>query len=224
MTIDPPKEPSLARDFEADMRELRQQLTVMADRCREQLHLALDAFWTGSKEKMADVETADRAIDRDEKSADALVLRILALRQPVARDLRMLTASFRLVTDLERIGDEAVDLARGTPSSAPDGEPAHQRLKEMTTQAEKVLDAAIDSFFNGDTDAAADVRRVSDAIAQLYADIVRDTITFTARYPNDVGSAIRNLNVAKCLERVAVHAANIAQATLFVAGRGDMPR
>ncbi|HXX66824.1 MAG TPA: phosphate signaling complex protein PhoU [Polyangiaceae bacterium] len=224
MTVDPPKEHSLTHDFEADMRALRELLMAMAGRCRAQLHLALDAFWTGSKEKMADVEMADRAIDRDEKSADALVLRILALRQPVARDLRMLTASFRLVMDLERIGDEAVDLARGTPSSAPDGEPAYQHLKEMTARTEKLLDSAIDAFFKGDTDAAVDARRVCDTIAQLYADIVRETIAFTARYPNDVVSAIGNLNVAKCLERVATHAANIAQATLFVAGCGDMPR
>lgn len=224
MNVDPPKEHSLGHDFEADMRALRQQLETMANRCREQLHLALDAFWTCSKEKMADVEMGDRAIDRDEKSADALVLRILALRQPVASDLRMLTASLRLVTDLERVGDEAVDLARGTPSDAPDGEPARQRLREMTARTEKLLDSAIEAFFKGDTDAAVEVHRSSDAIAQLYTDVVRDTISFTAQYPSDVRSAISNLNVAKCLERVATHAVNIAQAALFVAGRGEMPR
>lgn len=220
-----PSQPHLlTRDFEADLSTLREQLTLMANRCRDQLHVALDAFWTCSKEKMADVETSDRAIDRDEKSIDALVLSILARRQPVASDLRQLMAASRLVTDLERIGDEAVDLARATPSNAPDGEPARQLLRDMTTQTEKILDQAVDAFFRADTNAAAGVRSTQQTIAGLYADVLRDTIAFTAHHPNEVRSAMSNLNAAKCLERVAAHASNIAQGALFVAGQGDMPR
>ena len=94
------------------MQAAREDFGAMAGRCREQLHRALDAFWTGSKEEMASVEAADGEIDADEKSLDALVLRVLALRQPVASDLRTFTVLFKLVTDLERIGDEAVEIAR----------------------------------------------------------------------------------------------------------------
>jgi phosphate transport system protein len=224
MMVETSKTHMLSHDFEADLRSLREQLTTMAHRCREQLHLALDAFWTGSKDKMADVETSDRAIDRDEKSADALVLSILALRQPVATDLRMLTAALRVVTDLERIGDEAVDLARGTPSSADGAEPARGRLREMTDETERALGTALDAFFRGDPKTAAGVGSACEAISTRYGEVVRETIAFTAQHPAEVQSAMSNLILAKCLERVASHAANIAQGALFVAGQGDMPR
>jgi phosphate transport system protein len=130
----------------------------------------------------------------------------------------------RLVTDLERIGDEAVDLARATPSSAAGAEPARERLREMTVEIESALEAAIDAFFRGDPKAAAGVRNACGAIEEQYREVVRDTIAFTAQRPAEVHSAMGNLTLAKCLERIASHAANIAQGALFVAGQGDMPR
>src|SRR4029079_8921532 len=96
-----------SRDFEAELRELRAHSLAMGARCERSLQLALEALWSGSVALAEEVEELDRHIDRDEMDIDALVLRILALRQPVAYDLRFLTAALKLVTDLERIGDEA---------------------------------------------------------------------------------------------------------------------
>src|ERR1700722_16353085 len=100
-----------SRDFEAELRELRAHSLAMGARCERSLQLALESFWNGSHETAGEVEKLDRQIDADEMQIDALVLRILALRQPVAHDLRFLTAALKLVTDLERIGDEAVNIA-----------------------------------------------------------------------------------------------------------------
>src|SRR5579883_2147926 len=80
-----------SRDFEAEMRELRAHTLAMGARCERALQLALAAFWSGSPQTLADVEELDRHIDRDEMEIGALVLRVLALRQPVAYDLRFLT-------------------------------------------------------------------------------------------------------------------------------------
>src|ERR1700721_40728 len=96
-----------SRDFESELRELRANALAMGARCERGLRLALVGFWTGSTEGAGEVKELDRRIDRDEMEIDALVLRILALRQPVAYDLRFLAGALRLVTDLERAGDEA---------------------------------------------------------------------------------------------------------------------
>ena len=100
-----------SRDFESELRELRANALAMGARCERSLRLALDAFWKASPTLTAEVKELDRHIDRDEMEIDALVLRILALRQPVAYDLRFLATALKLVTDLERIGDEAVNIA-----------------------------------------------------------------------------------------------------------------
>jgi phosphate transport system protein len=214
-----------SHDFEVDLRLLREQLTAMSLRCRNQLHAGLDAFWSGSKDRAADVEAADRAIDRDEKDIDALVLRILALRQPVASDLRMLTASFRLVTDLERIGDEAVNIAETTASGPSDGEPLRQRIQQMADSAENMLAAAVASLFGGDAKLAEQVRRMARTIDAVYDEVFRDAVAFISKHPTEIASALSCITVAKCLDKVASHAANIAKGTLFVAGEAaDLPR
>src|SRR5262245_47668478 len=83
----------------------------MGEKCRSAVRLAFDAFRTGSSDLVSEVQGLDGRVNQDEKAIDALVLRILALRQPVASDLRLLMTALKLVTDLERIGDEAVNIA-----------------------------------------------------------------------------------------------------------------
>src|SRR5215831_11824682 len=125
-----------SRDFETELRELRAHVLAMGARCERILQLALEAFWQGSAELANEVEELDRHIDRDEMDIDALVLRVLALRQPVAYDLRFLATALKLVTDLERIGDEAVNIAERTregQSLAKDM--VRTALKSMSEQA-----------------------------------------------------------------------------------------
>jgi phosphate transport system protein len=212
------------RDFDADIQSLRDRFSAMAARCRDQLHLALDAFWTGSKEKMAEVEVSDAVVNADEKSIDKSLLEVLALRQPVASDLRMLTALFKLVTDLERIGDEAVDISRGTAPTSSEAEPIRARLRKMAETAEEMLRTSVASFVDGDPKAAEDVQHVNGVVDVLYEQTVTDSIAFMSKHPTDASSATATTNVAKCLRRIAEHAKNIAEGTLFVVRGEEMPR
>jgi phosphate transport system protein len=214
----------LPRDFEADIATVRTELASMSRRCSGQLHLALEAFWTGSKEKMTEVESSDNVVDRAEKSIDALLLRVLALRQPVASDLRMLTACFKLVTDLERIGDEAVNIARATASSAPDDEPVRARLRRMAEATEEMLVSAVRSFSDRDERAAEGVHRAGAAIEALYLEILKDSVVFMSRHPTEIAPTMSSVGVAKCLQRIAEHAVNIADGALFVVQGEPMPR
>jgi phosphate transport system protein len=210
-----------SRDFESELRELRAHSLAMGARCERGLQLALKAFWEGSAQLAAEVEDLDRHIDRDEMDIDALVLRILALRQPVAYDLRFLAGALRLVTDLERIGDEAVNIAErakeehGTAKDIVRGE-----LKTMGEQSQEMLRDALDAFVQGEATRAEQVLVRDDAVDELYGRIIKAMTGFMTAHPAQVAEAIRVIHVAKYLERVADHATNIAEEVIFMV-RGE---
>lgn len=211
-----------SRDFEAELRELRAQALAMGARCERILALALDAFFSRAPASATrDVEQLDRQIDGDEMDIDALVLRILALRQPVAHDLRFLAAALKLVTDLERVGDEAVNIAERTregPGRARDY--VREHLLAMSECAQDMLREALEAFVHADTETAERVIGRDDAVDDRYSTVVRAMEELMKREPDEVGSAIRVIHVAKNLERVADHATNIAEEVIFMV-RGE---
>lgn len=212
-----------SRDFEAELRELRAHALAMGARCERILQLAIQAFWTGSEKLAAEVKELDRRIDRDEMDIDALVLRILALRQPVAYDLRFLATALKLVTDLERVGDEAVNIAeRAEEAHGKAKEKVDVELKQMAEQSQHMLRDALDSFVQGDVARASHIRKCDDAVDELYGKILREMTAFMATHPTEVFPAIRVIKVAKYLERVADHATNIAEEVIFMVQGDDV--
>jgi len=210
-----------SRDFEAELRELRANTLAMGARCERSFRLALDAFWTNSPEQAAEVKELDRLIDRDEMEIDALVLRILALRQPVAYDLRLLATALKLVTDLERIGDEAVNIAeRAEEDHGRAKDLAKNNLKMMADQAQQMLRDALDAFVEGDPARAEQVLLADDGVDALYGQTLRDMMAFMQTEHDEIPGAIRVIKVAKYIERVADHATNIAEEVIFMV-RGE---
>lgn len=211
-----------SRDFEAELRELRAQALAMGARCERILKLALDAFFVRTPEAATrDIEQLDRQIDRDEMDIDALVLRILALRQPVAHDLRLLATALKLVTDLERVGDEAVNIAERTregPGAARDR--VRDDLQAMAEDAQEMLRDALEAFVQEDVTIAERVLGRDDLVDNRYGAVLRDMTEFMTKEPADIAAAIRVIHVAKYLERVADHATNIAEEVIFMV-RGE---
>ncbi len=210
-----------SRDFESELRELRAHSLAMGARCERALQVALQAFWEGSAQVAAEVEEIDRHIDRDEMDIDALVLRILALRQPVAYDLRFLAGALRLVTDLERVGDEAVNIAeRAKEEHGTAKDQVKEELKAMGEQSQEMLRDALDAFVQGEPSRAEQVLARDDAVDALYGKIIRAMTAFMQQHPPQVAEAIRVIHVSKYLERVADHATNIAEEVIFMV-RGE---
>jgi phosphate transport system protein len=211
-----------SREFEAELRELRAQALAMGARCERILKLALDAFFCRASEAEArDIEQLDRQIDRDEMDIDALVLRILALRQPVAHDLRLLASALKLVTDLERVGDEAVNIAERTregPGKA--RERVHDQLLTMSEDAQEMLREALEAFVQGNVESAERVITHDDAVDARYAAVLQEMTEFICQHPGEAAAGIRVIQVAKYLERVADHATNIAEEVIFMV-RGE---
>ncbi len=210
-----------SRDFEAELRELRAHTLAMGARCERSVQLALEAFWNGSHDTAAEVEALDRQIDSDEMQIDALVLRILALRQPVAYDLRFLTAALKLVTDLERIGDEAVNIAeRAKEGHGVAKEKVHAVLKKMCEEAQQMVRDALDAFVQGEASLAEGVLTRDDRVDKAYAEVLNIMMAFMAHNTEDIPGAVRVMKVAKYIERIADHTTNIAEEVIFMV-RGE---
>jgi phosphate transport system protein len=210
-----------SRDFEAELRELRAHSLAMGARCERSLQLALAAFWSGSEETANEVVELDRQIDDDEMKIDALVLRILALRQPVAYDLRFLTTALKLVTDLERIGDEAVNIAeRAKEGSGIAKERIREILKGMSEKAQEMVREALEAFVAGDAARAEAVLQRDDDVDSAYGEVLDAMTAFMGEHSTEIAPAIRVIKVAKYIERVADHATNIAEEVIFMV-RGD---
>src|SRR5579864_1068168 len=185
-----------SRDFEAELRELRANSLAMGARCERSLRLAIEAFWSRSTEIAAEVKELDRLIDRDEMEIDALVLRILALRQPVAYDLRVLATALKLVTDLERIGDEAVNIAeRAEEGKAEAKDQVRAELKGMSEQAQEMLREALDAFVQGEVSRAEAVLARDDAIEALYGKVLRVMREYMASHTDEIPAAVRVMHI-----------------------------
>lgn len=218
-----PAQPHTSRDFDSELRELRAHTLAMGARCERALRLALEAFWTGSREVAAEVDELDRRVDQDEMDLDALVVRMLALRQPVADDLRFLAGAMRLATDLERIGDEAVNIGeRANGAPGPARNVADVDLRAMGQHAQEMLRGALEAFVNGETGRAEEVLTHDDVVDELYGRVVRAVTDYMATNAGQSADALRVIQVSKSLERIADHATNIAEQAIFVGSGEDV--
>jgi phosphate transport system protein len=210
-----------SRDYETELRELRAQVLAMGARCERSVGLALEAFWREVPGLAAQVPALDTQIDRDELDINAMVLRILALRQPVAYDLRFLTAALKLVTDLERIGDEAVNISeRAVEGHGKAKSLVRSELESMATEAQDMLRDALRAFIEGDPGSAECVLLRDDLVDKHCAVIIAKMTDYMAKHSADVVAGLRVVAVAKYVERIADHATNVAEEVIFMV-RGD---
>jgi len=212
-----------SRDFETELRELESHMLAMSARCERVVGLAFEAFCRGTPGVMGDVEAIDSEIDRDELETHALILRMLALRQPVADDLRLLATALRLVTDLERIGDEAVNICERTVEH--DGNAKQlvsQELSAMAVAALDMLHRALDAFVRWDDRQANHVLGCDDAVDALCAATIAAMTEHISEHPEEVQAGLRTIRVAKHLERIADHATNVAEQVIFMVRADDV--
>ena len=212
-----------SREYETELRELECHVLAMGARCERVVGLAFEAFSEGTPEIMGVVEALDAEIDRDELETHALILRILALRQPVADDLRLLTAALRLITDLERIGDEAVNIGeRSVKLGGAAKQLVSQNLSSMAIAALDMLHVALDAFVRWDDGQANHVLGCDDVVDALCATTIAAMTEHISRDPDDVQAGLRVIRVAKVLERIADHATNVAEEVIFMVRADDV--
>jgi phosphate transport system protein len=202
---------------------LRERLLAMGGRAERQIVLAMRAFDERDSTLAETVMANDDEIDKDELDIDELAQAILATRQPVASDLRFITMSLKFVTDLERIGDLAANIAKRALElnrAAP-----VQPFVDFSKLAEEVmknLRHALDSFVSRDADRAAQVIDRDEEIDRLNARIFEELINRVATRPEEAPRIIPLTSIARSLERIGDHAKNLAEEVVYMVRGRDV--
>jgi phosphate transport system protein len=192
-----------SKDFEQELRTLRERLATMGERGARQIALAMKALGERDDDLARDVIKNDAQIDRDENDVDELALQILATRQPVASDLRFITMALKFVVDLERIGDHAVGIAkRALELNRLPALESRVDLGKLATLVQNNLQAALDSFIRKDADRATKVITADAEIDKLNATLFAELIAHVAIDPATVTRVLPLTSVCRYLERI----------------------
>jgi phosphate transport system protein len=212
-----------SKDFDQELRTLREKLATMGNRAEEQIALAMKALADRDDDLARLVIKNDATIDKDENEIDELALQILATRQPVASDLRFITMSLKFVVDVERIGDlatgiakRALELNRLAPLDS------KIDLHKMATLAQRNLHAALDAFVKKDADAAAAVITADVEIDKLNASLFAELIAHVATDPATVTRVLPLTSVCRYLERIGDHIKNLAEEVIYMVKATDV--
>ncbi len=209
------------RAYEQQLSSLRGSVLEMGGLVEDQIAQAVRAL-TDSNATLANVTIErDHTVNRLDVEIDELCLKILALHQPAARDLRLITTALKITTDLERIGDMAAHIAERALEL--DAEPPHEPkadsmidLPLIANLARSMLHRSLDAFVREDADLALEVCRSDDAIDKLHAQLFQALLAFMVGDPTTIARTMRLLFVSKYLERVGDHATNIAEMVIFL--------
>ena len=210
------EKPHTSREFERELQSLRSRLLAMAGRAEQQIDRAIEAVFRRDDQLATRVIADDAEIDRDEIEIDDLAFFILARRQPVASDLRFIMVTLKIVTDLERIGDLAVNIAkRERDLSRFAQSPATARIEALAQRVREALHDALDAFVNDDTEKAERVIENDRDIDALNMHVIADVIEQGADSAQAVARSLAMSSVSRYLERIGDHATNIAEMVIY---------
>jgi len=203
--------------YDAELKELHLKLLEMAGFVEKQITNAISALVERDEEMARLTIERDHVVNRLDVEIDEQSIRLLALHQPAARDLRLITTALKITTDLERIGDLAVNVCERVRELNTEAQlKPYIDIPRMAEVAQKMLRESIDAFVREDVDLALQVCREDDEIDDLNHQLFRELLSYMMEDPTTVTRAIRLLFIAKYLERIADHATNIAEMVVYM--------
>lgn len=213
----------MERKFQEELDDLKQQLLSMGAKVEKNIADAISALINRDRNLAQDVLTRDPEIDSMEVHIDEECFSVLALRQPVARDLRFITTALKIVKDMERIGDMAVDIAERALEimKEPPIKP-YVDLPIMAESAQNMLRRALEAFINRDVVLARQVCADDDQVDDLHDRIFDELTQIMVRNPNTVEQASYLIHVIKYIERIGDHSANVAEMVVFMVEGQDI--
>ena len=202
----------ISKAFDEELRQLDNRLAEMGGMVEAQLAGAVEALRRGNTDLARQVVARDKDIDALDIEIDLFSVRLVALRQPVAADLRTIFAAIKISSDLERIGDLAKNIARRTQAvSRFPPLPTTVSIASMAHVVQTMIKQVLDAWTARDTEAAADIFARDAEVDQHYASLFRELLTYMMEDPRNIGPCTHLLFVAKNLERVGDHTTNIAE-------------
>ena len=211
------------REYENQLRELREGLLLMAGRVEQMIAESTKALIERDPELARKTIESDYKVNRSEVEIDELCLVILAKRQPMASDLRFITLALKMVTDLERIGDLAVNICERAIdlSRLPQLKP-WEDVPRMADLVQWMVRESIDAFVAGDADRASNVIGRDKELDQLYTRVFREILALMLEDSSTVERGVHVQSVAKWIERMGDHATNLAEQVIFMVKGKDV--
>ena len=214
----------MQRHFHEELDALRQTLLAMGGLVEDQIRRAMRALLERDDALAQEVIDRDRQVNTYDVEVDEQCVELLALHQPTAGDLRFITTAMKIVTDLERIGDQAVNIAQRVLELNRDPQlKPYIDLPRMADKAQRMVKESLDAFVAGDTALARQVCGEDAEVDALKEQIFRELLTFMMEDPRAIPRAIRIILISRFLERVADHATNIAEMVVYLV-EGKMVR
>jgi phosphate transport system protein len=209
--------------FEDALQALKNRLLAMGALVEDRVHRAVRSLIDRRMEEADEVIASDQEVNELHIELDDRCLKLLATQTPLASDLRLITSAMKINSDLERIGDQAVNIAENVVKILP-----HPPLKplidipRMAEIAEKMTRDALDSFVRKDPVLARDVLRRDDEVDQLKDQVFRELLTYMMADPGTIQRALSLILISRNIERIADHATNIAEDVIFLVEAKDV--
>jgi phosphate transport system protein len=218
-------EKHLSSQFDSDLNNISSQLMAMGGLVETQIHRAIAALAGFSTTLAEEVIETDDQVDNMEVTIDRALTSIIALRQPTARDLRLLLAVSKITTNLERVGDEAHKIARMVKSIVESGEARNMPIGDLRVAADlaaSLIHRALDAFARLDVSAAIVIMKEDDLIDREFKGFTRKLITYMMEDPRTISDSLNLLFLAKAIERIGDHAKNIAEFIIYIVKGADV--
>ncbi len=202
--------------FDEQLNTLNQRMIQMGQMIENNIQGAIDALINGDVKKARQIMAADDEVDKMQREIENICFNLLIQQQPVAKDLRAITAAMKMVTDMERIGDHAADISEITEFLAGDKITNHlKNLSIMASEASVMLINSVDAFAEKDEEKAEEVIAHDDVVDDLFTKVKNELIALIAENPSCGEAQLDILMIAKYLERIGDHATNIAEWVLY---------
>ncbi len=207
----------MERHFDEELKNLKQRLLHMADLAQEMIGLAVKSLVDRNESMTKEVFHIEDRVNHMEIEIEDEVLRLLALRQPAARDLRLLTAILKINNDLERVADQAVNIAEIAVDllKSPPLKPLID-IPHMANLAQRMIKNSLDAFVHHDPVLAQEVCEDDDEVDRINDQLFRELLTYMMQDPKSIARAVDLILVSRNIERIADHATNIGEDVIFI--------
>lgn len=215
----------LSTQFDQDLERLRSRVLEMGGLVESQIDMTTKAYADNNNAAILEVLANDRDVNELEKIIDDDCIHVIAKRQPTASDLRLIMGISKMVTDLERVGDETKKMAKSIRRIQERDITIHHSttdVKHIANVASQQLKASLDSFARLDVVEAKQIISLDDALDDAFKAIVRQLITFMMEDPRSITTAIDVITIARAIERVGDHAKNIAEQVIYIVEGRDV--
>lgn len=201
--------------FDQQLALLNRELTLMGALCEDILSKVSQSMVDWDPDLKKNIQPVAQEIDQKERDIEALCLKLILHQQPVARDLRVISAALKIITDMERIGDQAEDIAEIITYLGGRTGDTHTQIQKMARAAIGMVVDSVDAYVRKDPALAEKAIQEDDVVDNYFAAIKKDLIGWIAQQPQDGEYALDLLMIAKYLERIGDHATNIAEWVIF---------